>query len=340
VLTDVIIVVVDHWEPGGNAAIVQTWMSQYRSLARRHLDSDGKVFQHTFFFPIETVLPPHMGERGYQVDSLVSLCRDGYGDVEVHWHHGGDSSSSFRTKLRAGLDSLQAHGALGGVGCITHFAFIHGNWALDNSRCGESGDEFCGVNDEISLLKSAGCYADFTFPSLKSVAQPKRVNSIFYCVDDPERPKSYDLSVESRVGYRPEDNEFLLIEGPLLIDWRDWRFHWHPTIDDGCLYPEMLASAARFDLWLRGAVVVPGRENWRIVRLFTHGCGPGGVEANMGPEMDTMLSGIEREYRDGGRYRLHYMTARELFNVIKAAEAGRDGDANDYRNFQIGPYGY
>jgi len=31
---------------------------------------------------------------------------------------------------------------------------------------------------------------------------------------------------------------------------------------------------------------------------------------------------------------LHYMTARETYNVIKAAEAGRSGNPEDYRGWR------
>ena len=71
--------------------------------------------------------------------------------------------------------------------------------------------------------------------------------------------------------------------------------------------------------------------------LHEHG---GGVEANPGAEMDAMLTAIEKKYRDSDKYRLHYMTAREAYNVVKAAEAGRTGNPNDYRDYVIKPYLY
>src|SRR3546814_17982821 len=46
-----------------------------------------------------------------------------------------------------------------------------------------------------------------------------------------------------------------------------------------------------------------------------------------------MFSYLEDRYNDGERYVLHYVTAREVHNHIKAAEAGHGGDPNDYRDF-------
>src|SRR5437764_446696 len=74
------------------------------------------------------------------------------------------------------------------------FGFIHGNWALDNCRV-EGVRNFCGVNDELTVLAEEGCYADFTFPALFHLAQPRQSNSIYYAEDDPQRPKSHDRGV-------------------------------------------------------------------------------------------------------------------------------------------------
>ena len=48
------------------------------------------------------------------------------------------------------------------------FAFIHGNWSLDNSR---PDGRWCGLNNELILLRELGCYADFTLPSAPSDTQ-------------------------------------------------------------------------------------------------------------------------------------------------------------------------
>ncbi len=46
---------------------------------------------------------------------------------------------------------------------------------------------------------------------------------------------------------------------------------------------------------------------------------------------------LEAWFRDRPGCRLHYVTARELYNVIKAAEAGRSGNPGALRDFQISP---
>jgi len=49
---------------------------------------------------------------------------------------------------------------------------------------------------------------------------------------------------------------------------------------------------------------------------------------------------MENSYNDNEKYRLHYMAAREAFNVVKAAEDGKDGNPNEYRDYVIQPYLY
>lgn len=336
-VVDIIFVKVDHWEPGckspdKNMENVLTWMRGYRQLADKHIDSDGEKLKHTFFYPLEQF-------QGYQVDSLVQLCSEGYGDIGVHLHHYDDSPETLRRKLNDGIDSLRAHGALISPDSQIHFAFVHGNWALDNSR-DDNGKNSCGVNNEIEILLELGCFADFTFPALNSEAQPSRVNKIYYAKDD-SSPKSYDNGIESRVGLVVDPDMLMIFQGPMMIDWCDWRFKTHPTIDDGDLYHDMLPDLDRFDLWVRADIHVLDGPNWVFVRPHTHGCSPGGgIEANLGDAMENMLTEIEKKYRDSDKYRLHYMTAREAYNIVKAAEVGLSGNPDDYRDYIIKPYQY
>jgi hypothetical protein len=51
-----------------------------------------------------------------------------------------------------------------------------------------------------------------------------------------------------------------------------------------------------------------------------------------------MYSLLERDYRDRPGYRFHYVTARELYNIVKAAEAGQKGDPGLYRDYVIPRY--
>jgi hypothetical protein len=52
--------------------------------------------------------------------------------------------------------------------------------------------------------------------------------------------------------------------------------------------------------------------------------------------MDESSSYVEERYNDGVQYRLHYMTARELYNVVKAAEAEEPNENPAvYRDYRV-----
>ena len=74
-----------------------------------------------------------------------------------------------------------------------------------------------------------------------------------------------------------------------------------------------------------------------FVKVYTHGAVAQDHEAVLGAWRDRMHADLEARYNDGVNHVLHYVTAREAYNIAKAAEAGRSGDPNAYRDFVIPP---
>jgi hypothetical protein len=314
----VLFLFVDHYEPGRGEEGVRLnreWLARWREFADRHRDSTGRRLQHTWFYAYDhhnDALMPELAHAVY----------DGYGEIELHWHHGNDTNESFPPKLAAALAWFRSYGALVSADGRTAFGFIHGNWALD----GAGPPERCGVTRELTILKQAGCYADFTFPAAGNAAQPRKVNSIYYAFDD-DRPKSYDSGVDAVVGTRPA-NGFLLVEGPIALKWG-----LHVT-DSGAIEVRHEASPERVDRWVQAGIGVKGRPEWVFVKAYTHGIQ--GRNVVFSEETDRMLQHLEERYGRGD-WRLHYVTAREAYNVIRAAEDGRSGDPEAFRNYELPP---
>lgn len=61
------------------------------------------------------------------------------------------------------------------------------------------------------------------------------------------------------------------------------------------------------------------------------------MDTLLGEPVDAMHRYLETAYNDGERYVLHYVTSREVYNIIKAAEAGESGNPNLYRDYHLPP---
>jgi hypothetical protein len=326
--------IADHYEPHNGKVSdeqadrrVETWLCEYRRLFGRFQDSDGRPPRHTFFYPIE-----HYTQR--HVDSLTQLCASGFGEVEIHLHHDHDTAHNLRQTLldltrlfheRHGL--LPRHRETGELG----YAFVHGNWALDNSR---PDGRWCGVNNELDVLRETGCYADLTLPSAPSPTQTRQTNSIYYAVDDPAKPKSHDTGVEVGAAPRPE-NSLLMIQGPLMLNWRSRKWGALPRIENSCIHWNQPPTEARLNLWLRAAVQVPMRPDWFFVKLHTHGAPEANQRILLGPAMTAFHEALARRASSDRRFHFHYVTAREMYNLVKAAEAGWDGDVAGALDYEM-----
>ncbi|MBI3320803.1 MAG: hypothetical protein HYZ91_00880 [Candidatus Omnitrophica bacterium] len=331
--THVMFCLVDHFEPDWNHATldeqlarVERWAAAYPALAARHRDADGCHPRHSFFYPAE-VYQPAVAER------LARLCRDGFGEVEMHLHHDGDTSETLAKRLERAKTDFARHGLLArdrSTGAV-RFGFIHGNWALDNAR---RDGKWCGVNNELSLLHALGCYADFTLPSAPSETQTRKINSLYYALDDPRAPKSHDTGCDVRVGRAP-NGELLIVQGPLTLNWRRRKYGLLPRIENGELSASNPPSPERVDLWIRASIHVVGREEWVFVKVHTHGAKPSNAEALLGGSLEAMWTSLETRSTAARAFRLHYVTAREMYNIIKAAERGESGDPGSYRSYEL-----
>jgi len=192
------VAIADHWEPCGGGATdevaaerVARWVKHWPEITRRHADYTGRPPQYTFSYPQEEYWAEIL-------DALAKMKQAGIADVDVHIHHDGEGQQNFVDRMSGSSETLVTrHGLLRQSNGRTVFGFIHGNWSLDNSR---PDGKWCGLNNEITLLRDLGCYADFTMPSGASPTQSRTVNSIYWVCDDPLKPRSYDYGVPVKPG--------------------------------------------------------------------------------------------------------------------------------------------
>lgn len=311
----------DHYEPLWNDASLETglervrlWRREWPRIAARHRDSLGRPAMYSFFYPEDQYKPELL-------DPLAEMREEGVGDVEVHLHHDGEGERDFMDRMGGFKETLyNRHGLLRKHAGEIVFGFIHGNWALDNSR----GGHYCGLDNEITLLRQLGCYADFSLPSAPYETQTRMVNRIYWATDDPGRPKSHDTGIEVRPGGGTH-GDLLMIPGPLALNWKQRRAGLLPKVEVGELAGHNPVTAERVQLWLDYSPRIGGDV---FVKLFAHGAPEKNSKALLGGGLDAALGILSGKCRQAG-LDLRFASAWEMAQaVLKLASGERDAEEN------------
>lgn len=317
----------DHYEPlwhgapdDVGVARVDAWADRYPALGEFR-DSDGRPPRHGFFFPGEEYRP-------HFLDQLAKLARAGFGEVEFHLHHDGDTAATLAPRIRTHLQTFSEHGHIsrddkGGF----QWAFIHGNWSLANGR---PDGKWCGVDDELPMLHELGCYVDLTFPSAPDPCQPDKVNQIYWPVGDLTKRRSYEHGERAKVGTH-HDDRLLMITGPLAFARKGKGVR----IENGAITGEDPPSAERVATWVNQGIHIQGRPEWVFVKVHTHGAIEKTADSLLGEGGRALHSALREVMTNGDS--LHYVTAREMFNVARAAMDGKLGNPNAYFDYIVKP---
>jgi hypothetical protein len=336
-----IIAIADHFEPSslrgdfaGYAAgevqqeRVERWCAEYPANFRELRDSEGRQFIHTYFYPAEQY------DRGL-VEQIAQLCHSGWGEMEIHLHHGVTESATpatTRAQIVGFRDALANE-----HGCLSYedgevnpkYAFVHGNFALANSAGGFG----CGVDTEMEILAETGCYVDMTYPtSAFHPAQISRLNSIYECAWPLHERAPHRHGRDLKSG-RPVSVLPFLIQGPWALDFDRSSRNGIGRIEDGAITAANPASMRRLQLWKRAAIAVEGRPDWLFIKLDAHGMYPGDTETVLGDATRSFV----RDLIEGAAAReevLHFVSAREMANIALAACDGRQGNPGDYRDYR------
>lgn len=321
----------DHFEPlwahaseERARARVERWLRSYPTLTQEFRDADGRPPRHSFFFPAEQYRP-------HFLDALAQLTGMGLAEVELHLHHDRDTPEGLRKTIVAALELYGHHGHVPhDASGRPRYGFIHGNWCLANSR---SDGRWCGVDSELEVLFDTGCYADFTFPSAPDATQPSIVDEIYWPTGDLGKARAHERGESARVGHVMRDR-LLMIQGPLALS-RGGRFG--VRIENAALTAHDPATPRRIQTWVSQAIHVSGRPEWIFVKAHTHGAPETQAESLLGDGGRALHRELRRRYDDGKNFVLHYVTAREMFNIAFAAMLGATGDPNAFRDHVLPP---
>lgn len=323
---ELVLCICDHFEPkrGGVSmqkakARVQEWLDKYPRLFGEFRDNDGRPPQHTFFYPQDEYEPQ-------LVEMTAELCRAGFGEVEIHLHHDNDTAAGLRSKLLDFKKALnEVHGLLGKDKRTDEvvYGFIHGNWALCNSR---RDGRWCGVSNELDVLLETGCYADFTMPSAPSETQTRTINQLYWATNN-----VHDRGLQLGVSPRPSQ-ALLMVQGPLVLNWNRRKLGFLPGIENGNLQKNQPPTRKRLELWMHSRVKVVSLPSRLFVKLHTHGLHEPNQEVLLGKAMVQFHRELQ-QMRRYDNFRVRYVTARELVNLALAAKDYIDKVVDNDRDY-------
>jgi hypothetical protein len=339
-----IVALADHFEPaispeGGQKRVsreeqelrLDRWRQEYPKVADHWRDSDGCPFVHTYFYPAEQY------DQGL-LEILVDHCHSGWGEIEIHLHHGmtgPDTAENTRRLLSEFRDQLASRHrclAIDEKSEQPRYGFVHGNFALANSAAGR----FCGVDSEMQILSETGCYADFTLPTAtRHPSQTAKMNALYECALPLEQRAPQRKGIDLCSGRAPKTFP-LIVQGPLLIDVKRSLEMRRLVIENGAITGPNPLSLDRLQRWKQANIHVHGRPDWLFMKLHCHSMDPSQAEAVIGTAFQRFL----QELVSGAPARqdiLHFVTTREMTNIALAACDGKDGNPGDYRDYRFKP---
>jgi hypothetical protein len=333
------IALADHFEPAidpsnGSARAayseqqkrVELWCREYPKLVSDWRDNEGAAFVHTYFYPAEQYDQP-------LIEQIAEHCEAGWGEIEIHLHHGvgkPDTPENTRRQLIEFRDALALrHGCLSyeDGSNLPRYIFVHGNFALANSRGGRG----CGVDSEMQVLAETGCYADMTLPTAPfHRAQTGKINSLYECALPLTQRAPHRRGHDLRRGQRPQILP-ILVQGPLMIDWKRPGV---PGIENGSITQTNPLTTRRLRSWKQASIRVEGRPDWLFIKLHCHSMDPTQREVVLGAPMRSFLRDLVEGAPQRGEI-LHFVSAREMVNIIFAACDGKEGNPGEYRDYRF-----
>src|SRR5207248_1129549 len=125
----------------------------------------------------------------------------------------------------------------------------------------------------------------------------------------------------------------IIVQGPLLPD-RARSKSLRLSIENGAITASSPANLRRLQLWKNVSISVHGRPDWLFIKLHCHGMDPTQKDAMLGAPIQSFLRELTQGAADRNEV-LHFVSAREMVNIMLAACDGRDGNPGEYRDYRL-----
>ena len=125
-----------------------------------------------------------------------------------------------------------------------------------------------------------------------------------------------------------------MVQGPLMVDFDRAARSGIAHLENAALTASRPPSLARLQLWKKAAIRVRHRPDWLFIKLHCHGMNPTDREAVLGSGMKQFIAELVQGAPDRSEI-IHFVTAREMVNMIWAACDGHEGNPGDYRDYRL-----
>ena len=126
----------------------------------------------------------------------------------------------------------------------------------------------------------------------------------------------------------------LIVQGPLVADVGGVLRGGKGAVENGEINGSRPMTLERLRLWKQAQIRVAGRPDWLFIKLHCHGMNPTQKDAVVGDAfrkfLDDLVGGAAQR-----KETLHFVTAREMANILLAACDGREGNPGDYRDYRF-----
>src|SRR5262249_29496911 len=145
---------------------------------------------------------------------------------------------------------------------------------------------------------------------------------------------AHERGIRACVGGVRRDR-ILIVQGPLALTRRPGRLG--VRIESAALTARDPARPERIRTWVSERIHVAGRPEWVFVKVHTHGAPEDSARAFLGDAGRALFRELVEHYNDRSRYVLHFVSAREMFNIALACMEDKRGNPGDYRDHYLRP---
>jgi 16S rRNA A1518/A1519 N6-dimethyltransferase RsmA/KsgA/DIM1 with predicted DNA glycosylase/AP lyase activity len=148
-----------------------------------------------------------------------------YDPIVHRWVNENSSleQDSLRLDLGVGVARAYMEAELGRP--FNHWAFVHGNWALNGSD-----STICQIEDEINILSKHGCWGDFTFPAGRGHCDPITLQEPYTCSPIKEL-RAYDTENANilPVSDKKNSNSFFIWNSKIKANHSSLDYYYEPN---------------------------------------------------------------------------------------------------------------